>query len=477
MSWRTSIFNWFRGEDQTGNPTKQQPRRPSTRDWTDELQANATLTRQLYHNSYPGMKLAGGMAFTPIAVPIWFMGLPTPKSENETIQEIIKKTLEEKSREMSQIHLQCHREGTIWIYPFWSSISNEVIWEFIPDDVVTDIVRDINSGKIIQVITDEEITLTIGYDKNVTVRRRRTFSKKKVDIQWINTASGQLPARLVDKSQRNVSGLLPIPFSNNNDGDEIRGHSDYERILSDLKNYHDIDLAWSNMLAKFKAKQVQTVSDAKQWLANQGADSIADIDLANTDLILNLPNEETIFVFPEKAHQSYKEKLEMTFKKIVEGSATPEILWGTRVTGNHATSEEQMDTLVKFIEDKRAQKNKPYRLLFDATIRLELIATIQPLQEIPLIMEWNALDAVSQKTKSDIFLNFAKGVNSLILSAGITKTQLYDLWKYTYPFATDEDFETFRDGLAEMALHKSFQNASYEVATDFSSGEILNDND
>jgi hypothetical protein len=470
MSIFNSVFDWFKGESETNTPTKQQPRRPSQRDWTDSLQVNGVLTRQLYHNSYPGMKLAGSMAFNPIAVPVWFMGLPIPKSESDSIQEIIDDILETKSREMVQIHLQCHREGTIWIYPFFSSKQNKVVWEFIPDDVVTDIIRDIDSGDVVEIITDEEILLTISYGRNITVRRRRTFSKTKVTTQWFSGRS-ELPNQLIDKAQRNVAGILPIPFANNRDGDEVRGHSDYERIVTDLKDYHDIDLKRSEMLAKFDAKMVQYVKDVENWKKNNGWNNLTDINIGTTDLIINLfEQEKTEFAFPERAHEAYDSALKNKFRKIVEGSGIPEIIWGTRVTGNHATSEEQMDTLVKFVEDKRSQKNKSYLDLFSATIKLILISTIQP-EEIDIQIEWNNLDAVSEKVKSEVFLNFSRGVNQLINSAGITKDQLFKTWRYMYPQATEDDFDEFEIGLAKMARHKQFQNEDFALAQDFGDSE------
>ena len=52
-------FSWFRKEKQTGNPTKVYRRSPVTVDKTEFQQANSALTKGLYHNSYPGIKLAG----------------------------------------------------------------------------------------------------------------------------------------------------------------------------------------------------------------------------------------------------------------------------------------------------------------------------------------------------------------------------------------------------------------------------------
>lgn len=467
-----SIFDWFKPKKEAVNYSKQEARRPATRDYTDSMQVNGDLTRQLFHNAYPGLKLAGAMAFAPIAVPVWFIGLPVPKSDNEILQEQLKIILEQKSRKITQINLQSHREGTIWIYPFFSAKEKKVIWEFIPDDIVSDIIRNIDTGEIMSIITDESITVSTGYNKTATVGRRRTFTRTKVITQW--TQKAQIPSQLVDKAQRNVSGILPIPFANNADGDEVRGHSDYERILPDLKSYHDIDLNWSYILAKFAPKMVQYISDTvEEWKANNGIDDInTDLDISTIDLIFNkYDQEKTEFAFPQNAHEAFVSALQKRFKKIVDGSGIPEMLFGTKVEGNHATAEEQMDILVKFIEDKRKQKNDAYQKLFETTILLERTAGLQPMQETDITIEWNALDAVSEKTKSEIFFNFARGMNQLIAVAGITKKQSFELWRYLYAFATENDFEKFKLGLSEMARHKQFTNLDYDIGVDMSGGE------
>lgn len=467
-----SIFNWNKTKSETTNPTKQSPRRPKPIDQTDSLQVNLELTKGVFHNSYAGLKLAGSMCYTPIVVPLWLMGLPAPTSEDEIVQEILTKTVEEKATLLQQIHLQCHRDGTCWIYPHYSAVEQTVIWEFIRDDVISDIVKDINTGKIIKIITDEEITLSIDYDKTAIVKRRRTFSKTKVETKWLSGTS-TLPSIVRDSAQRNVLNILPIPFANNRDGDEIRGHSDYERILADLKDYHDIDLKNSKMLAKFNVKMIQEVQDVDQWKDNNGLKNINDLDIENIDIIFNLiDKEKTTFAFPERAYQAYESALKNKFRKIVEGSGIPEILWGTKVEGNKASADQQMDTVVKLVENKRAQKTDSYLLLFEATVRLEMLAAMYQ-SEIDVKVGWNELDAISAETKSVIFKNYSQGVSFLINSAGATKDQLHKLWMGTYPNATDDDYEEFKKGLSEMAKHKQFQNTPYEIALDLNGAEDI----
>jgi hypothetical protein len=471
------IFDWFKPQEQVTNPTKRPPRRPDTTDWTDSLQVNLELTKGLFHNSYPGMKLAGSMCFTPISVPLWLMGLPIPFSEDEKVQEILLKTLKEKSRIIQQIHLQCHRDGTCWVFPHYSEKEEKVIWEFIPDDSVSDIIRDINTQEVIEIITDEEIKVSIGYDKAVTVKRRRSFTKEKITIVWLS-GSGAVPGQLEDKSYKNVLSILPISFANNKDGTETRGHSDYERIVSDLKDYHDIDLKRSKMLAKFDAKMVQEVTNVDVWLANNGHSSITDVDISTTDLIFNLTDKErTSFVFPENAHEAYSSTLRNKFRKIVEGSGIPEILWGTKVEGNKASADQQMDITVKYIEDKQDQKNHSYEDLFSATVRLELMAQAGNgfNKDFEIIIKWNDLDAISEETKSIIFRNYAQGVAYLVGVAGISREQLHKFWLAVYPDLTAEEYEKFLKGISGMAKHKQFSEMPFEIGADLNGSQDIGD--
>lgn len=471
----SNVFSWTKTKSQTSNPTKKEPRRPTQTDFTDSLQCNKALTRGLYHNTYPGMKLSGSMCHTPIAVPVWLMGVPIPKVEkNPKVQEILDRIVKNNILNMYQNHKECHIDGTTWIYPFYSTEKMQALWQFIQDDTITDIVKDIITGEIIKIITDEEITVSTGYNKTASIRRQRTFTKQKIDIKYLSNTSA-IPAELKDKSQRNTFGIMPIPFANNKDSDETRGHSDYERILSDLKNYHDIDLKESQLLSKFDPKMVQFITDRDQWLENngyktQGADDadLTGLDIGAIDLIFNVyDREKTEFIFPDRAYEAYEAKLRSIFRKIVEGSGIPEILWGTKVEGNKASADIQMDLVVDLVKDKRRQKDNSYQRLFEDSLILEMSANMLTGYDYEIKIEWDSLDAINEETKSIIFKNFSEAISKLVTAAGITKEQVYNLWVELYPQETEDKYEDFKKGLTEMSSHKQFTDMPFELAADF----------
>lgn len=464
-----AVFSWLKKKQEIvpEDVTKQPARRPIIRDWTENYTASVDLLRGLYHNTYPGIKLAGGLAFPPIAVPVNFMGIPIahPVDENDTqTEEELQEIMRMFASLFPLVHTFCHVDGTLWVWPKWSSKINNLIWEVITDDTVTDIIKDIETGEILEVITDEEITVKAGYNKDVIVRRKRTFTKKEIIIEWYGTAA-QLPNELRSVRIRNVFNALPIPFANNKEPGFVRGHSDYERIISDLVDYHNTDLMRSTINTKFQPKMVQEVANVSNWLKNNGYVDISEIDPASADLFLNVTGEKTEFAWPERAYEAYSATLKQKFQKIVEASGTPEITWGLKTEGNRASVEESMDGLIKFVHRKQDQKNPSYLELFTYSLMImRFVRMGTPAPEIKIT--WNDLDAVSDEVRSIILKNNADAMSKLIESAGLTKQQVYNFYKKLYPDVTEETLDEFIKGMSDMAEHIQWKNASYSEAMD-----------
>jgi hypothetical protein len=201
-----------------------------------------------------------------------------------------------------------------------------------------------------------------------------------------------------------------------------------------------------------------------------GWESVDEIDHTKLDMVINQiyseGEEKTEYVWPQGAHQAAGAKLKTIYKKLVEGSGIPEIFWGIKTEGNHASAIEQMDTGIMFVKGKRRQKTGKYQKLFDATIRLWAIANMKNITG-KINVVWNDLDAVSPQTKAEIFANYAKGINSCISVAGMTKEQLHKLWETVYPELTEDDFETYSGQLTDMSKHVQFTNASFQEGFDF----------
>lgn len=444
------------------NKTRQRRMNRGVVDWTEGMVVDRDLTYGLYHNEYNGMKLAGSLAFSPIAIPVWFMGLPVAESENDTIQAMLNELTEEYSTLMQQMHTECHRDGTLWVWPYFDAEKRKVRWEIIPDDGVQ-VLRDPKTGDVTKIIIEQQLTVTIDSGMTTgTVVKKRIFTRDSVTTTWTQSTLKETPT---NETIPNVGRVLPIPFANNADATEVRGHSDYERIVYDLKNYHDIELAQAEVLSKFRPKLIIESKGAETWLGNNGYSGISDVDVSKADLFLNVEGEKVSVLFADNAWQAYESALKRTFRKIVEGSVVPEICWGLKSEGNHASVEEQMGMLLLFVEGKREQKTAAYRMLFTASIRLMGVARMQAVDP-DIEIKWGALDKLSAKTKAEVFKAFAEGAARLVDGGAATKQQLYKMWNALYPAATIETYAEFEQGLSAMAKHKQFRDADYDLARD-----------
>lgn len=475
--WR-SFYNrvWGKTQDQqdAANPIKAAPRRPFVRDWTDSCTVNGELTKGLWHNSYQGFKLAGALAFTPIAVPLWLMGVPVPRSQNEALQTRLSEMVAQRMSDFQSIHKGCHRDGTVWVFPFYSSKDRAVIWEFIPDMSISDIIRDLRTGEVVKIIVDEQRTISIGENQTAIARQKRTFSREEIVEEWVD-GTGQIPPELRGVRYQNTLGIMPIPFANNKDGGEVRGHSDYERILSDLKNYHDTDLALSEMLVKFRPKLVQYTSDPKAWRENNAIDT-ASLDIATLDFILNITEKEkTEMLWNQNITDAHLKKLTQIFWKLVQGSGIPELFWGTKVEGNLASADNQLDIAINYVKDKQNQKNDSYRRLIVDTLRLDGVARMANADDVDVTIEWNTLDLIPESIKAQIFQSFCTGLSAVSKAAALTKEQQWKLWTRFYPGATESDFNEYVVGISDMSKHVAFTNASYAEIADLKTEDELTD--
>lgn len=463
---------FFKGGEEVAasQTTKVIVRRPVTTKTTEDYIANKELTKGLYFNTYPGFKLGAGLVYPMISIPIFFMGFPivksTPISENDSLSDEIDLIMQNFQSDLfkfhKNLHIECHREGTIYAYPRFNAETRKPEIEIISDNTVVRIRKNINTGEPIALYTDEEISIATDIEHTEIVRRQRVFTKERIEIRYLNVPS-DMSDQLQNESMINVAGILPIPFANNADSDEIRGHSDIERVISIIKSYHDISFSEQLILAKFSAKMIQNVKNADDWKKNNDLDSLADYDVKATDLILNIEGESTDFIFPEGAIANAEQALRRLFRLIVETSGVPEIVWGIKTEGNANTAEEQMATLLKFVNDKRIEKNDPYKVLFSAILRLLSIANGRDYDR-ELEITWNQLSEVSLAVQAEIFRNFSDGVFRLLDGAGITKDQLFRLWQQWYPNATQQDFDTFVIELDLTGRLKQWRDASLEEA-------------
>lgn len=447
--------------------TKTRYRKPFEHDITEDIKVNGELTRGLFNNSYPGFKASGALAYAPIAVPVAFMGAPIPvpvDETNESVKEALEMLQDQMIGQCYEIERACHRDGTIWVWPYYSSQEGKLYWEMILDDQVTDIIKNVDTGEPIEIIINESITYKVNENTTDVVQRIRRFTKTEITdtySQEVPTSQGDTRRLQIDQRRgRNVLGILPIPFANLPDTGKIRGNSDLQRIIPNLKLHNDILTQWSTQLAKFKPKLVQSTNDVDSWIANNGGFDVSTFNPQQQDFVVNdaSKDEKSEYIFLKGMAGEYTEALNVHYWLTVQGSAIPEIVWGLVSTGNHASSEEQMASLMQYVFNKQIQATKPFEKLYNASLRLLGIAGMFEAAEVKIT--WNELDTLSPAAKAQVLANFATGIEKLVHSGVPTET-LHKVFLDFYPNATEEDLETFRKQLSMAASRVAFLKAAY----------------
>ena len=152
--------------------------------------------------------------------------------------------------------------------------------------------------------------------------------------------------------------------------------------------------------------------------------------------------------------------MENDFKNIVESSGIPEIVWGLKMQGNHASAQEQMGVLLSFVDDKQRQADSPYRQLITATLKLEGIANNQTPPET-ISISWNDLDSLNEVERSTIFKNWADGVSTLLEKKSIDLQSAHSLLFSLTNGKITPDFEDFKKQVTEYGVLSAYLEQEY----------------
>lgn len=431
-----SFFNWF-GRKKEAPESKTFPRRPSLSDMTGGNPANEELLLGIYHGTFPGLEKASPLARVPINTPVSLMGVPTPTSPDQKTQEKLAEIRRSMSQEIKLINKMALLVGTSWVYPKWDSrTGNGLVWKVLRDSIVTDVLVSLATELPVGLITDEQIKISVGENQTALLRRKTQYTQDTVSV----THSGAAAGLVDDRTSRNVARTPPIMFANEPDDLYSRGHSLLEPCLCDFKDYHDIDYRVSEVLSRFRVKQIQKLRDGtgmKDWRHNNGLDAdedFANFDVADQDLLFVIgESEDTRYEFlPEGATSAAEKALERLAWKIICGTETPEIFFGKAVSGNVGSYTEQMNMMVTKVQGFRESLSWAYKELFKASLILCGIAE-STTYDLNFSMGWNNLSALSEKDKAEILNKFCSSVSVGLASGAIGMNQLYQLWKQNFP--------------------------------------------
>lgn len=436
---------------------------------------NYDLAMDLYYNKRDGYKLGAFFCHNIIFIPMAFMGFPhfeIPDIEKIQDSEFWADRLKyynDKYYMLKQmIQKICHIAGTILIYPWFDSGKGYVAWKFIKPKYVNDIFIDPETQKITGIITKIEYTY---YDDSGIYRyyKEKTYYTKK----WIKiNRSGNIPPNLrVQVIRKNPTGILPVVFTNDVEAQEFEGHSEFERILPLIKAYSEINLHAHEETVNIRPKLVQGVDDSNSWLENNGFAKSGtiddDISIKDTDFILNkMGKEETSILVPENLTENDIKIMNLDFWGIVEGSGIPEICWGLKTEGNHASAKEQMTVFLSYVSLKQKQLENPYIDLINATLSLDAVAYNKAIPE-NVINVWNELDVLTEIERAEVFDKWCAGISKLSENHGIDLESIHKMLLVLTKDSITSDFKLFKKQIEDYGSLKSMLNQEYGGMRDF----------
>jgi hypothetical protein len=456
-------------KDQGANKTRKPASSHPIVDFTESIVANKALTKGLYYNTAPGYKLAGALCYNIIAVPIAFCGYPTPITSTGN-QDDLEELMKLYNQDFVKILRQCHREGTIWIYPRYDSKKNKVVLEFIDDETVTEIYKHPETGELEAIRVTKETVVLNPTGQEVNVKSDVLYTKTKITTKY----ESYQYSGLKNSVKRNVLGILPIVFANMADGNDTRGYSDYSRSLPDLNSYHRTSLKMLVDLNDFRTKQVQNTGEqsAESWACDQGYETLEefldDADVQDSQFILNSGKADTKFITAQGLVDSALAVLKNIYMKIVQSCGVPELFWGLKQPGNANTAEEAMTTLINYVTEKRNQNTGKFQVLIESILFLKNLSVgLQKTEKVTIT--WNQLDAVSDTSRAEIWKNFCEGLSKSFQSGVLSIPQAYQLWKENYPQSIgDMDLDKFTRELTKtmVLLRARSANPDTEMGKD-----------
>src|SRR6266403_5104117 len=106
------FWNLSKAQQDNVNPGRRRIQTPANTDMSELNAANEDLLIGLYEGTYPGLKLASALAFPIVFVPVSFMGMPTPSSEDPKTQALLTEIMEDAQQPLNRVFTRRAIVGT-----------------------------------------------------------------------------------------------------------------------------------------------------------------------------------------------------------------------------------------------------------------------------------------------------------------------------------------------------------------------------
>lgn len=428
------------------------PARPAVREMFGGAAANARTLKGIYTGAHQDFALSSYISTGMADVPKNLTGVPAirPVEDGEADNPLVKELTQLLVDEYPIIAATMLIQGTAWRWAVWSDRLQKLVWESIPDESITGLILDLETGEITGLWIEEQISYTYDrYSPGITTRIRH-ITKEVITEEWRGRENKY-------KQYRNPFGHLPIPFGHNCLEGEWRGNSVYSRVLRLLKANHDIAYKRDEILGAFEPKLVQSVEDAETWIRNNTealGRNKQELDPFSQRLVVNQTGESTAFLFlPADATSQHTLALQDNMKKIILGSGIPELFFGGLATGNYAGTETDRLLALEYVKSIRRELTRATESLVNQS--LEVLGFVRHIPLPKVNITWGTLTLLSETQKAQIMGSYAGAIGTLLQGGSVSPEGAYFLTKELYPDFPGSDGEDFLGGLNRMLREHS----------------------
>lgn len=473
--WYENIWNtlFSTGSSITGDRMIQKRTSGTTVDLTFPDTVNYDLAMDLYYNRKAGYKLGAFFCYSIIATPLTFMGFPHFDVEDwervdnqEWWEDRFKFYNENMMISKQDIQKLCHITGTVGVFPWFDLKAGYVKLYFIKSKYITDIYTNPDTQELTGIRTEIDYTFTWDDNKDYNFSEVRVYTKSTIKVTRIG---GIPPGVRGSETKRNPTGELPVFFTNDREPGEFEGHSDFERVISLVKAYSEINLTAHEESANMRAKLVQKVENKDLWLIANGFSNIDDVSIENTDFIVNVGEETTEILVPANLVDNHIKLMSVDFWNIIQTSKIPEIFWGLEAAGNYASAGKQDKFGMAFIKAKQHQADPPYRQLANNIMKLDALAYNQTVPE-DIICSWDDFDSLTETERAEVFDKWASGIQKLTESHAIDLQGVHEMLLQLTKKGITEKYEEFKKQIEEYGTLRAMLEQEYGGMRDFQGG-------
>ncbi|MGY0692629.1 phage portal protein [Virgibacillus sp. FSP13] len=382
----------------------------------DSSRVDYELSRQLYNNTNDDYKLGAGFAKPVVNATVGFMGVPSPKIEDEKAQGYLTDFFNDNKSKLQRTLRNSGRDGDVFVWVTREDVEDNklypeqgkrLVYNIIPPEQVKKINRDPLTNK------PREYILVSSHDwedENGNARQTEITQRIGKDYRIIK-CQGDVPLGIEEGEFPNKWGFIPIVhFKNESDEHEEFGKSDLESIEPFMKAYHDVALhAIQGSKLHSTPRLKLNVKDVGTFLKNNfGVDDPAKfikegkgINLDNHELLLLTGDEDAEFIEVKSATGDASVLLKFLFYCIVDTSETPEFIFGVHTPSSHASVKEQMPILIRRIERKREHFDEPFKLLCRIVLAMTAESENISFSSYAAELEWDDIDPRDGKEVAD----------------------------------------------------------------------------